>query len=224
MTRLLPALAALILIVAGGAWYLGRPASDAVVTAAIAQEDTGTTAVTEIELVPDVILGDPAAPVTVIEYASYTCPHCANFHEDQFKKLKAEYVDTGKVQFIHREVYFDRFGLWAGLLANCGGEMRYFGISGMLYAQQEDWIGTGEPEEVVANLTTLGKTAGLSEEQINTCLNDKEMETRLGATFQTHAEADGINATPSLVIDGEKYSNMSYEALKEIIDAKLADG
>lgn len=218
MKRLLPTFAALALVVSAGAWYSGRPASEALVLPALGQD-----AAAEVELMPDIVLGDKDAPVTVIEYASYTCPHCAHFHGDQLKKLKADYVDTGKVKFIHREVYFDRYGLWGGLLANCGGEMRYYGISGMLYEQQEEWIGSGAPDEIIANLTTMGKTAGLSEDEINACLNDQTMATRLVATYQANAEADGINATPTLVIDGEKHSNMSYADLAAIIDAKLGE-
>jgi protein-disulfide isomerase len=93
----------------------------------------------------------------------------------------------------------------------------------MLYEQQKEWIGSGDPEEIIANLTTLGKKAGMSEDQIDACLKDEAMATRLVATFQTHAEADEINSTPTLVIDGEKYSNMSYDALAEILDEKLGD-
>ncbi|HHC29023.1 MAG TPA: DsbA family protein [Rhodobacterales bacterium] len=217
MKRLLPTLAALALVIAAGAWYSGRPATQALVLPALGQ-DAG-----EVELVPDVVLGDPDAPVTVIEYASYTCPHCSHFYLDQAKQLKANYVDTGKVKFIHREVYFDRFGLWGGLLAHCGGDLRYHGLSGLIYEKQKEWIGSGDPDEIIANLTTLGKSAGLSEDQIDTCLNDTEMATRLVATFQEQAGADEINATPTLIIDGKKYSNMGYDALAKIIDERLAD-
>ncbi|GKY86322.1 DsbA family protein [Sinisalibacter aestuarii] len=218
MTRILPAIAALILVLAGGAWLSGRSATDALVAPALGQD-----AAADVELMPDYVLGDDAAPVTVIEYASFTCPHCANFHGDQFKKLKTNYIDTGKVRFIHREVYFDRFGLWGGLLANCGGEVRYFGIAGMLYDQQKDWIGSGDPTEILANLTKMGKTAGLTEEQVDACLKDEALATRLVATFQAHAETDDINATPTLIIDGDKHSNMSFNDLAAIIDEKLAD-
>ena len=217
MKRLLPTLAALALVIAAGAWYTGKPASQALVLPALGQDAA------EVELVPDVVMGDANAPVTLIEYASYTCPHCAHFHMDQGKKLKAEYIDTGKVKFIHREIYFDRFGLWGGLLAHCGGDIRYHGLSGLLYEKQKEWIGSGDPDEIIANLTTLGKTAGLTEDQINACLNDQDMATRLVATFQAQSEADGVNATPTLFVDGKKYSNMSFEDLAAIIDEKLAD-
>lgn len=238
MTRILPLLAVLVLAVAGGAWYLGQPGnpgqpgqSTGLVSSAFAQEadaqaDAGgdAAAADPAEMIlPDIVLGDADAPVTFIEYASYTCPHCAHFHGDQFKKLKVEYIDTGKVNFIHREVYFDRFGLWGGLLAHCGGNLRYYGIADMLYDQQKDWIGSGEQDEILDNLRTLGKTAGLTEDDINACFGDQEMAARLVATFQANAEADGVNATPTLVIDGEKYSNMPYDDLKAIIDAKLED-
>jgi len=224
MTRLLPIIIVLLLAVAGGAWYFTQSSGQVAATeltqiTEVSGEDSDAA---EIELVPDRVIGADDAPVTVIEYASYTCPHCATFHADQFKKLKAEYVDTGKVRFIHREVYFDRYGLWGGLLANCGGDMRYYGISGLLYEQQKEWIGSGEGDEILANLRTLGKTAGLTDEAIDACFADEEMAARLVATYQTNAEADGIRATPALVINGEKHSNMSYDALKEIIEAELA--
>ena len=228
MNRILPLVALIVALAAGGAWYFSQPSEPAgFVPPALAQsEDTGSTPVDlEGAILPDRILGDEAAPVTVIEYASYTCSHCANFHQNQFENLKAEYIDTGKVKFIHREVYFDQFGLRAGLLAQCGGDMRYYGISGMLYEQQRDWIGSGEEADIIDNLITLGKVAGLSEEDARACIDfeNNDMVDKLVATFRHHAEADGINATPTLVIDGEKHQNMSWGDLKAIIDARLAD-
>ena len=78
--------------------------------------------------IKDMTLGPVDAPVTLIEYASYTCPHCATFHASVFKDLKRDYIDTGKVHFIYREVYFDRYGLWASMVARCGGDMKYFAV------------------------------------------------------------------------------------------------
>jgi len=227
MNRILPLLALLVVVAAGGAWYFSQSNQPAgFVPPALAQsEDTGSTPVDlEGAILPDRILGDEAAPVTVVEYASYTCSHCANFHQNQFKQLKTDYIDTGKVKFIHREVYFDQFGLRAGLLAACGGDMRYYGVSGMLYEQQRDWIGSGEETDIIDNLITLGKVAGLSEEDARACMNfeGNEMVDKLVETFRHHAAADEINATPTLVIDGEKHQNMSWDDLKAIIDAKLA--
>ncbi len=168
----------------------------------------------------EMALGDPDAPVTVIEYASFTCPHCADFHADVLPRLKADYVDTGQVRFVHREVYFDRYGLWAGMVARCGGGERYFGIADMVYENQRDWA-RGEPEQVVAALRRFGLTAGLTEEQLDACLSDGPKAQTLIAWYTENAEADGIEATPSFVIDGRTYRNMPYDDLREAIDAAL---
>jgi len=224
MTRILPVIALVLAAVAGGAWYLTQPSGTGIVTPAEAQDTAG--AATEDTdagtILPDRVIGSEDAPVTVVVYSSYTCPHCASFHADQFKNLKADYIDSGKVRYVHREVYFDRYALWGGMIANCGGDIRYFGISDMLYEQQKEWIGSGDGDEILGNLRRMGKTAGLSDDDIDACFADQDMATSLVATYQTHAEADDINATPTLVIDGEKHSNMSYDALKDIIEERLA--
>lgn len=173
-------------------------------------------------VVPELVLGNPDAKVTLTEYASYTCPHCANFHAAAFKPLKAEYIDTGKVKFVFREVYFDRYGLWAAMVARCGGEMRYFGINGILFEKQQEWAASDDPSVVIGNLRTIGKTAGLSDAQLDTCLNDQKMAEAMVATFQKNMEGDGVEGTPTLFINGTKHSNMSYADLKALIDAELA--
>lgn len=173
------------------------------------------------EILPDIPMGDPNAPITLIEYASYTCPHCANFHDTVFGKLKTEYIDTGKVKFIHREVYFDKYGLWAGLIAQCGGAPKYHALSGMIYETQKEWIGDGKDATIADNLRKIGLKSGLSKEQIDACMADQARMGAMIATYQKNATADEINSTPTLVIDGVKHSNMSYEELKAILDAKL---
>jgi protein-disulfide isomerase len=232
MTRTpLLALAALALAGAAAVWIArpapgpgpgpgsGSGAAELLPMAAQAQEaaeiDTST--------VEEMALGAPDAPVTVIEYASFTCPHCATFHADVLPQLKADYIDTGEVRFVHREVYFDRYGLWAGMVARCGGgEGRYFGIADLIYAQQRDWTG-GQPTEVVEALRRIGRTAGLTNAQLDACLSDGERAQTLVAWYQENAEADGIDATPTFIIDGQKYSNMPYADFVEILDGKLGD-
>lgn len=171
----------------------------------------------------EIALGPADAKVTLTEYASYTCPHCANFHANVFKDLKRDYIDTGKIRFVYREVYFDRYGLWAAMVARCGGEMRYFGIQDMLYAQQREWSGAGDPVLIVDALRKIGLTAGVTKEQLDACLSDGAMAEALVAEFQKNAEADKIDSTPSLVINGEKFGNMAYADLKAILDKKLAE-
>ena len=172
--------------------------------------------------IPEMALGDPAAPVTIVEYASFTCPHCATFHENTFKKLRANYIETGKVRFIFREVYFDRFGLWAGMVARCGGEQRYFGLTDLIFSKQREWA-QGEPADIVAGLRKVGLSGGLTAEQLDACLNDGEMAQALVAWYEDHAQADNVRATPSFIIDGKPYSNMGYDEFAKTIDEKLGE-
>ncbi|MBE3638768.1 DsbA family protein [Mangrovicoccus algicola] len=171
--------------------------------------------------IPDMVLGRDDAPVKVTEYASFTCPHCAHFHETVYPRLKEDYIDTGKVQFTFREVYFDRYGLWASMVARCGGEMRYFGIADRLFATQRDWTGLGDPAGIAGALKKVGLTAGLTQEQVDACLNDNATAQALVNWYGANAKADEVTATPSFLIDGEPYSNMSFEQFAEILDEKL---
>lgn len=194
-------------------------AATAAMTPAFAQETTTATS----ESAPgDFSLGSPDAPVKIVEYASYTCPHCAAFHANVFKSLKAEYIDTGKVHFTLREVYFDRYGLWAAMVARCGGEMRYFGIHDMLFDQQQEWAASQDPTQVVQNLRTIGLAAGLDNAALDACLNDQAQAEALIAQFEKNMAADGVQGTPTIFINGSKHSNMAWEDLKALIDAELA--
>jgi protein-disulfide isomerase len=195
-------------------------AATAAMTPALAQE--ATTATKTGEGPGDFSIGSPDAPVKVVEYASYTCPHCADFHAAVFKNLKAEYIDTGKVHFTLREVYFDRYGLWAAMVARCGGEMRYFGIHNMLFDQQKEWAASKDPMEVINNLKKIGLAAGLDQAALDACLNDQANAEAMVKQFETNMAADGVKGTPTIFIDGEMYSNMSWEELKKLLDEKLA--
>jgi protein-disulfide isomerase len=170
----------------------------------------------------DFALGDPNAPVKMVEYASFTCPHCATFHEQVFKDLKRDYIDTGKVHFTLREVYFDRYGLWAAMVARCGGEMRYFGITDVLFATQQEWAASNDPTTVVNNLKTIAVAAGMDGAAVDACMQDGAMAEALIARFETNMAADGVEGTPTIFINGSKHSNMSYADMKAILDAELA--
>ncbi|MBU9697785.1 DsbA family protein [Rhodobacteraceae bacterium HSP-20] len=183
-------------------------------------QDTATEAPVEIT---DFSVGPADAKVQITEYASFTCPHCANFHATVWPQLKADYIDTGKVRFTYREVYFDRYGLWAAMIARCGGEMRYFGIVDMLFEKQQDWAASDDPNVVVGNLRQIGKVAGMDDATMDACMKDGAKAEAMVAQFEANMEADGIEGTPSFIINGEKHSNMSYEDMKAIIDAELAE-
>ena len=176
----------------------------------------------EVEI-QEMSIGNPDAKVELIEYASYTCSHCKNFHDNVYTKLKPEYIDTGKLHFVYREVYWDRYALWAGLVARCGGEMRFFGIVDMIFEKQREWATAKQPTEVVEKLRTIGRTAGLSDDQMDACLKDADMAQSLVAWSEENSKADKVEGTPTLYINGQKYSNMSYTDLKAILDEKLAE-
>lgn len=176
----------------------------------------------EGKVLPDLALGDENAPVTFIEYASFTCNHCATFHNETFPKLKAEYIDTGKVKFIQRDVYFDGVGLWAGVLARCGGDERFYPVADLIFTEQSSWL-AGSGEEIAANLRKLGAKAGMTIEQMDACWADEQRVADLVTTFQTNAEADEIKGTPTFVINGETVNNQPWDSLKATIDGKLAE-
>ncbi|RJL08781.1 DsbA family protein [Paracoccus siganidrum] len=193
----------------------------AAVPAAMAQDATPEAAAPEI--LPDIALGAEDAPLTVVEYASFTCGHCANFHAQSLPSLIEEYVDTGKVRFIQRDVYFDQVGLWAGILARCGGDDKYYAVSDMLFDEQEKWLGGGSGDEIAANLRKIGLKAGMTEDQMTACWDDTAKAEQLIATFQQNATADQIEATPTFIIGGEKVMNQPWDQLKEVIETKLAE-
>ncbi|SLN67325.1 Disulfide bond formation protein D precursor [Pseudoruegeria aquimaris] len=219
--KLALAAAAVALLTAGAAWVTSNTQQTAAgfsapFAAANAQE-------TQAPEIVEMVLGEEDAPITVIEYASYTCPHCANFHKAVYPQLKKNYIDTGKVKFIYREVYFDRFGLWASMVARCGGEMRFFGITDLIYAGQKEWTSSGDPATIAQNLRKIGLTAGIPEGQLDACMQDADMAQALVGWFEENAKADDINSTPSFIIDGKKVSNMNYADFSALLDEKLGE-
>lgn len=171
--------------------------------------------------IEDVTLGDPGAPVTLIEYASFTCPHCARFHAEVLPAIKADYVDTGRLRYVYREVYFDRPGLWASMVARCGGGDRYFAIADMLYARQSEWT-QGDPAAIAGNLRRIGLAAGLPAETLDACLSDGATAQALVANYEANAAADDVRSTPSFVLEGEPMSNLPLAEMRERLDAALA--
>lgn len=176
----------------------------------------------DISSIPDMVQGNPDAPVTVIEYASYTCPHCARFHTGAYQQLKTDFIDTGKIKFIYREVYFDRFGLWASMVARCGGQEKFFGINDLLYREQSQWTQAGEPAAIVDELRKIGRLAGLDNDKLEACLQDADRAQTLLSWWEANSEADAIRSTPSFIIDGQQHGNMAYPDMKALIDTALA--
>ena len=216
-----------VAVVALGGWYItgNRPANNLTLPGAPlpgAANAQTTDAEVDTSGIVEMVAGDPDSTVEIIEYASFTCGHCATFHSGPYKQLKSEYIDTGKIKFVYREVFFDRFGLWASLVARCGGPEKFFGIVELIYAGQSEWTRAGEPAAIVEELRKIGRLAGLDNDQLEACLQNGEQAQALVAWYQKNAEADGIDSTPSFVINGKKYSNMAYADMKAIIDDALA--
>lgn len=223
MTKLAPAALALA-VVAGGAWWYSSQTGTPQGTPVAPAEAQGNDLAPDLDRVPDMVLGDADAPIEVIEYASLTCPHCATFHENTLPQIKENYIEPGHVRFVHREVYFDRYGLWAAMLARCGGsESRYFGLLDVIYAEQEDWATRSEPADVAEALRAIGQQAGLSGDRLDECFADGEQAQAMVAAYEHYAELHDVTATPSFVIDGEKFSNMSYADFADVLDARLDD-
>lgn len=197
--------------------------SAACLTASVVVAPQAVIGAAQAQEIQDMVLGAEDAPVTVVEYASFTCPHCANFHDGVFQDIKRDYIDTGKVKFVFREVYFDRYGLWASMVARCGGEMRYFGITDMIFDKQREWTASGDPATIVESLRGIGRTAGLSDEQLDVCLSDGDGAQALVTWYETNQKADDVQGTPTFRIDGEKYDNMAFAEFARILDEKLGE-
>jgi protein-disulfide isomerase len=161
--------------------------------------------------VQEMVMGDPSAPVTLVEYAMFTCPHCAAFNRDVFPKIKAEFIDTGKVKLVFREVYFNKPALWAAMIARCAPADRYFGIADVLFSTQADWVAIEDSEAMMEKLYGIGRQAGLTNEEMTACMQDRGFAESLVAEYQKNIQADGIDATPTFLINGEKASNMPWE-------------
>lgn len=168
----------------------------------------------------DQIMGDPEASVEVIEYASLTCPHCASFHKTVWPTLKRDFVDTGKVKFVLREVYFDRLGLWAGAIARCDGPTKYFGMIDLLLKRQSEWKDASDPIGGLIKMATLG---GIPEDRATECIGEGNIDQMRGMVenYQTYRDDPNLTGTPSLVVNGRKVERPSAENLAAAIEAAL---
>jgi len=164
----------------------------------------------------DIVMGNLDASVTVYEYASFTCPHCAAFHINTWPQVKEAYVDTGKIKFILREVYFDQYGLWASMTARCGGERGYYPMVDQFLVTQSAW--TRAPD-IGHAIQQIGRRAGLSSSQLTGCLSDRGYAETLIANYQANAGEHEIRSTPTFIINGESHAgNMSFDAFAKLID------
>jgi protein-disulfide isomerase len=158
--------------------------------------------VTKPVSLPDMALGPADASVTITEFASMTCPHCAAFNADVFPKIKSEYVDTGKVRYIFREFPLDIKAAAGSMLARCIAKDdagKYFAVVDMLFKQQGDWVTKNTTE----TLTRIGKQAGLSQQAVEDCLKDQALLDKIEADQKYASEVLKVNSTPTFFLNGE---------------------
>jgi protein-disulfide isomerase len=166
----------------------------------------------------DIPMGAENAPVTIIEYASMTCPHCAAFEVNTFPKLKEKYIDTGKVKFIMREYPLDRLAAAAFMLARCAGPDKYYPLIETLFAQQQKWA----VREPIPPLLAIAKQAGFTQQTFEECINDSALLNKVQQMRDRGSTKFKVDSTPTFFINGERHSGaMSIEELDKIIQALI---
>jgi protein-disulfide isomerase len=163
--------------------------------------------------------GKEDAPVTIIEYASMTCGHCAGFANDTYPQLKAKYIDAGKVRFILREFPLDPLAAAAFMLARCAGEDKYFPVVDALFKRQKEWAYAPDPVEA---LQGLSKQLGFTQESFESCLTNQEMLDGVNWVRQRGAEKFGVNSTPTFFINGKiQRGALTFDALEKVLEPLL---
>jgi protein-disulfide isomerase len=170
---------------------------------------------------PDMALGPANATVTVTEFASMTCPHCAAFTEKVFPKIKSEYIDSGKIRFVFREFPLDVKAAAGSMLARCIAKddaSKYFAVVDMLFRQQNDWVLKNTTETLIR----IGKQAGLSQQQVEACLKDQALLDKIAADQKYANEVLKVNSTPTFFINGEMVKGeQSFEEFDKRIKSLL---
>lgn len=166
----------------------------------------------------DHVLGNADAPVTIFEYASLTCPHCAQFHSGVLPELKAKYIDTGKVKLVFRDFPLDNVAARAAMLAECAGPERYFPLLDVLFQSQAQWATAKDP---VAELGKIGRLSGLAEADFKACMENTKLAQDIIAKRQG-GEAVGVSSTPTLIINGRLYAGARpMDELEKILQPLL---
>jgi len=159
--------------------------------------------------------GSEDATVTIVEYASMTCPHCARFHNTVYPKLKEKYIDTGKVRLIMREFPLDRLALAAAMLTRCADKKQFFSLTTVLYKQQTVWARSKDP---ATELFKIAKLAGFTEEKFNACLKDKKIAQGIVDVKNTGLNKFQVQSTPTFFINGVKLNGaLGFEDFEKLV-------
>ena len=172
------------------------------------------------EALADRVMGKADAPVTVIEFASLTCPHCAEFQRDVLPDFKKDYIDTGKAKLIYRDYPLDSLALAAAMIARCAPKERYFGFLDVFYRSQTSWAQSANPR---AELERVARLGGLSKADFDACLDNQALVKGIQSNAEQGRAAFNVDATPTVVVDGKKYTGpMTARGLGEAIDKIIA--
>ena len=169
----------------------------------------------------DIVLGSDKAPVTVIEYASMTCPHCAHFATTTFPELQKRYIDTGKVRFIFREFPLDALAAAGFMLARCAGNDKFMPIVETLFAKQPEWM----VQKPIPPLMEIAKQFGFTQDSFDQCLANQKVLDSIQEVRDRAADKLGVNSTPTFFVNGKKLTgDQSIEAMAKEIDPYLKEG
>ena len=167
----------------------------------------------------DISIGKEDAKITIVEYASMTCPHCRHFHETTLPEITKKYLDTGKARLILREFPFDPRATAAFMLARCSAEDKYYPMVSVLFQQQEVWA---TAEDAQAALLQIARLAGFSEESFKACLTNQKLLNDVNAVRERATKEFGVESTPTFFINGKKYTGaLSVEEMSAILDSML---
>jgi protein-disulfide isomerase len=167
----------------------------------------------------DRVLGDPAtAKAILIEYASFSCPHCRDFHQTIVPSLKADWVDQGKLLYVYRDFPLNAPALWASMVANCMEGERYFAFVDLLYKNQESWLGASD---IPAALKQYAQIAGMDDATFERCINDAAEIDRIVAHVEYAQATYGVDSTPAVILNGSRVKPRSYEELSQMIADSL---
>ena len=169
----------------------------------------------------DMVLGAPSAPITMIEYSSFTCPHCASFHIETLPDIKKNFIAPGKVRLVYRHFPFDQPALMAAALAECNGDDRlFFNFLNALFDSQDSWARAADP---IAALTNIGRLGGLKPDAIAACFNDRALLDRILSSRVEGAKLFGIDSTPTFIVNGEKLVGaLPYAQFEEVFERLLS--
>ena len=167
----------------------------------------------------DIFIGNADAKVTIVEYASMTCPHCRHFHEATLPAITEKYLNTGKARLVLREFPFDPRATAAFMLARCSGDDKYYAMVSALFQQQDNWAGA---EDAKAALLQLARLAGFSQESFEKCLSDQALLNNVNAVRERGTKDFGVESTPTFFINGKKYAGaMTVDQMSALIDSLL---